>query len=97
MVGRLGNLESQETGGNGIILVCFLAHPQHAADSRMIDMTVQTKSTQFSADCKVADDGTVHLVGAFAVQADIAPSADELARSLILPVTSDNCSSRRSP
>ena len=41
-------------------------------------MTAQTQFTQFSTDCKVGDDGTLYLIGAFAVRADIAPSADEL-------------------
>ena len=41
-------------------------------------MTAQTQFTQFSTDCKVGEDGSLHLIGAFAVRADIAPSADEL-------------------
>jgi hypothetical protein len=41
-------------------------------------MSAPTQSTQFSADCKVGDDGSLHLIGAFAVRADIAPSANEL-------------------
>ena len=41
-------------------------------------MTAPTQFTQFSTDCKVGEDGSLHLIGAFAVRADIAPSADEL-------------------
>ena len=41
-------------------------------------MTAQTQSTQFSADCKVGDDGVLHLVGAFAVRAAIASTTGEL-------------------
>ena len=41
-------------------------------------MTAQTKSTQFHADCKVDDNGYLHLTGSFAVRAAIAPICGEI-------------------
>jgi len=41
-------------------------------------MTAPTKSTQFCVDCKVDDNGCLHLTGSFDVRVDIAPSTSEL-------------------
>jgi len=41
-------------------------------------MTTQFQFTQFSADCKVDENGYFHLTGSFDVRANITPSESEL-------------------